>query len=113
MRLPILSFTTIALLFTGAAEAHDWYADLWSDSGIKCCGRNDCAPYPYRTTPGEMQYELFIMGKWWPVPTEAILGMFSPDGLAHACCYYGYAKVGCEVQEPVSFRCVILPGQGV
>lgn len=105
----------LMLLAASAAQvwAHDWYDELEAPDGRRCCGGNDCAPYPYRTTPGELSYELFVRDRWWQVPPDRILGMFSPDGLAHACCFYGYGKIGCEAQDPVIFRCVILPGQGV
>lgn len=109
----------LVLLFwmvSGQVLAHDWYSDLKNSKGSLCCGGDDCAPYPYRHTPGETGYELLINGRWWPVPSEAVLGMFSPDDQAHACCFYGNArgtKNGCEAREPVSFRCVVLPGQGV
>ena len=105
----------VGLLLAGAAPvlAHDWYSDLQvPGNGGPCCGDEDCAPYPHRSSPGETSYELFIRGKWWPVPQDRVLGMFSPDGLSHACCFYGHGKTGCEKEDPVVFRCVILPGRG-
>lgn len=96
------------------AAPHDWYEGLQvPEGGSPCCGDKDCAPYPHRSTPGETQYELFIRGEWWPVPQDRVLGMFSPDGQAHACCFYGHGSTGCDARDPVAFRCVILPGQGV
>jgi hypothetical protein len=99
--------------FSGQTLAHDWYSELSRPGVGSCCGGDDCAPYPHRTTPGETGYELFIRGQWWPVPASVVIGMFSPDGQAHACCYYYGAKGGCDSRDPVVFRCVVLPGQGV
>lgn len=106
-------FSLAMWLLSGQAFSHDWYDELDAPDGRRCCGDKDCAPYLHRSTPGNIGYELFVLGKWWPVPPEAIVGMFSPDGLAHACCFYGHGQTGCEAREPVVFRCVILPGQGV
>jgi hypothetical protein len=102
-------------LFIREVAAHDWYSELKNAQGAICCGDKDCAPYPHRTTPGETGYELFIGGRWWPVAQDEVIGLFSPDGQAHACCYPG----GCEEKarsNPLPgtlFRCVVLPGQGV
>ena len=110
LRLVVLLGAAIVLV-PQSSDAHSWYDELANDSRQQCCGDDDCAPYPYRATPGELGYELFIREKWWPVPQRAILGMFSPDGNAHACCFYGSASNnGCEAREPVVFRCVVLPG---
>ena len=100
---------------SGPAAAHSWYNELEVPGapGWRCCGDNDCAAYPHRTTDGEQAYEVFIRGKWWPVPPEKILtDTASPDGQVHACCFYSVAPGqpnGCEIREPVEFRCVIVP----
>jgi hypothetical protein len=110
-------YAVVALFLVAPADAHGWYSDLKvpGSDGAPCCGDKDCAPYPHRTTAGEQAYEVFIFGKWWPVPPNTILqDAASPDGQVHVCCYYEYGeKNGCEAHEPPDFRCVIIPRSAV
>lgn len=102
---------------TGFTPIHLWYGELRQPgTNWKCCGEDDCDPFPYRHNDSETGYELFIAGRWWPVNPEVVVGMFSPDGEAHACCF----PSGCEAKASalpqgaeLYFRCVVLPGQGV
>jgi hypothetical protein len=118
---PALALFAVALALRALpASSHDWYADLIvpGTTESRCCGGAepdpDCAPYPHRSTNGELSWELFINGRWWPVPPEKIVQMYSPDGQAHACCWkVGAVHQGCTAMDPVEFRCVVLPGQGV
>lgn len=96
----------VLLLTVGdAALAHDWYTGLRSPkTGGQCCNDRDCEPVPHRSTPGGMGVELMIDGTWFPVEPHTVLGLFSPDGQAHAC----WPRSG-----EVKIRCVILPGMGM
>jgi hypothetical protein len=108
--------TTISLVvgfaLSGLTYAHDWYSELKQPgTNSRCCGDQDCAPYPYRMNESETAWEAFILGKWWPIPPDKILKeVDSPDGQLHACCYYGWTKENnCEAVDPVKFRCVVVP----
>ena len=89
----------------GYTPIHDWYRGLQSPRSNNCCNDRDCHEVPLRSTPGEIGHEVYINGAWMPVPPNAIVGMFSPDGNAHAC----WSGTG---RNPY-IRCVILPGRGV
>lgn len=114
MKYTIFLASSIFLL-SSSGNAHDWYEELKVPGSLQsCCGGKDCAPYPHRMNDSETSLELFIRGKWRPVPDEKILhDHASPDGQVHACCF-NYGKTGgCEAKDPVVFRCVIPLGRGV
>ena len=56
---------------------------------LDCCGKRDCAPYPHRSSAGELAYEVQIKGKWYAIDPESVVGEFSPDGQVHVCCLDG------------------------
>jgi hypothetical protein len=99
------------LFWAAAASTHDWYEDVQLEregmEPLDCCGEKDCAPYPHRTTAGELRYEVLIKGRWYEVDPASVVGEFSPDGQVHVCCLDG-----CEAYAHPQFRCVILPGHG-
>jgi hypothetical protein len=100
-----------ALFWAAAASPHDWYEGVQLEregkEPLDCCGERDCAPYPHRSTPGELGYEVQIKGKWYAIDPESVVGEFSPDGQVHVCCLDG-----CEAYVDPQIRCVILPGHG-
>jgi hypothetical protein len=102
---------TAVLFWAAAAWTHDWYADVQLEregkEPLDCCGERDCAPYPHRSTAGELACQVQIMGKCYAIDSESVVGEFSPDGQVHVCCLDG-----CEAYEHPQIRCVILPGHG-
>ena len=93
------------LLYAVPASAHDWYTDLKvPGSEMLCCNQKDCHPVPDQESPGGAELKILIEGTWYVVAPEWVLGMFSPDGLTHAC--WGHVA-----GRPV-IRCVIRKGAG-
>lgn len=92
----------------GYTLIHDWYTGLRSPRSNVCCNDRDCRPVQHRSTPGGTGYEVLINDTWRAVETDMIVGLFSPDGQAHAC-WSGGSGAG---PRPW-IRCVILPGMGV
>lgn len=102
----------ILMLLASSARAHDPYegVSLYRQgmaSPIDCCKGKDCAPYPHRSTEGELGFEALINGRWIPLPLDK-LATYSWDGQVHVCCIGGQCERHAEPERAI--RCVIVPG---
>ena len=78
--------TATVLTLTSPSLAHDWFSELRSPNGYKCCGQNDCRPVEsrYNAQSGELEIQLDRM--WVPIDyTKVVREQFSPDGRYYAC----------------------------
>ena len=97
------------LLAANPASAHDWYSDLWSPSGERCCTSRDCRPVDHRYDRETGRLELGIEGVWVPVDPDKLVSIPSTDGSAHACYKRRWSEEGKKIAPLI--RCVILPGE--
>jgi hypothetical protein len=78
--------TAIALTLTSPILAHDWFSELHSPTGRKCCGENDCRPVESRYNAQSGQLELRLDRMWVPIDYDKVVReQFSPDGKYYAC----------------------------
>jgi hypothetical protein len=78
--------TAAALALTSPSLAHDWFSELHSPAGQKCCGDNDCRPVESRYNARSGQLELRLDRIWVPIDYDKVVReQFSPDGKYYAC----------------------------
>jgi hypothetical protein len=78
--------TAIPLTLTSSALAHDWFSELRSPAGQKCCGQNDCRPVGSRYNAQSGQLELQLDRVWVPMDySKVVRDQSSPDGRYYAC----------------------------
>lgn len=99
--LPPVALFVIWLAVAGKAFAHDPYTKWLDKRGFSCCDNRDCAPVRADLTP--TGWQVWMEGRWVPVPWDAVLEIPSPDGRSHACMSPGAVFVRCFVAgEPRS-----------
>lgn len=90
-----------AMVLMKPARAHDPYTQWLDRRGFSCCDKRDCAPVRADYTP--TGWQVWIEGRWVPVPADAVLDIPSPDGRSHACMAPGAIQPRCFVPgEPRS-----------
>lgn len=102
------SFLIIACVVTSTSSAHDWFSDLKSPSGDRCCTDRDCEYADHRYNPQSRRLEVGIEGMWLPVDPNTIVQTPSADGNAYACYQRRWFR---GTKMPPLVRCVILPGE--
>lgn len=107
MKAAALIFALVAIMwcaviaFRKPALGHDPYSSWQDRRGFSCCNEHDCAPVRADYTPAGWQ--VWMEGRWIPVPPDAVLNIPSPDGRSHACMTPGALQPRCFVPgEPRS-----------
>ena len=78
--------TATVLILTSPSLAHDWFSELRSPTGQKCCGQNDCPPVQSRYNAKSGQIELQLDPMWVPIDYKKVVrDQFSPDGKYYSC----------------------------
>jgi hypothetical protein len=96
----------LAMLLGAPASAHEWYTELRSDDGKRCCNGKDCSPTPMCI--GASGHEGLLLGATcFPIPWEKVLDMPSPDANAHVC-WTNHSDLYSPIRPII--RCVVLPG---
>jgi hypothetical protein len=110
----IAMFCVAALLASSnPAGAHDIYSRLVDKWGAPCCNETDCRPARFRVTPQGV--EMFVAGRWTPVPNENIQYRALTDdrgetGGGHWCGQTGWGFDGIgNIDLAWVTRCAILP----
>jgi hypothetical protein len=105
-----VKFILVAMLGMGVstASAHDWFGDLKSPTGERCCTDRDCRPADHRYNPQSHRLEIGVEGFWLPVDPATVVPTPSADGNAYACYAYHWLN---KQKLPPLVRCVILPGE--
>ena len=84
LRSALLAATVLTL--TSPSLAHDWFSELRSPAGQKCCGQKDCRPVESRYNAGSGQLELRLDRIWVSIDyNKVVREQFSPDGKYYAC----------------------------
>jgi len=87
------------------AHGHSWYTGIRSPLGGACCGERDCGPVSpdlVRREP-DQTISIWHAGQWYPVTSDNLVSLASPDGRVHACFWQ-------PVWGPMRMLCVFLPG---
>ena len=105
MRIAFPATAACVCLVASPAVTHDWYEELRSLSGERCCDARDCGRVGL-CLRADRHEGLLVGGVCHPIPWDKVLPVPSPDGAAHACWSKqdNYSPIG------PPFRCVILPG---
>jgi hypothetical protein len=75
--------TAAALTLTSPILAHDWFSELHSPAGQKCCGENDCRPVESRYNAQSGQLELRLDRMWVPIDyNKVVREQVSPTALS-------------------------------
>lgn len=85
----------------GHAQMHEVYKEWIDNRGYGCCDDQDCRPV--RADSGPLGWRVWIDGRWFAVPSDAVLTIPSPDGRSHVCMTPGAQEPRCFVPaEPRS-----------